>query len=210
MAALHENLAHWLLPRLQPPGTSEAELLLVPGQLAVGFVIDTPAGWQELDRSALERLDESPPELLAAAVVNLHRLSAPQSWIDVITVPGVRIYHAADGLAASRLLILDRLLERMPPEGVIVAVPSPDQLLAVVLEGPGALEALTVMLAATGLANETTDSPLSDQAYWFDGSWLQPLEVRHTEEGVEVVLPEALQDALQRLSSMLYGVVAEA
>lgn len=201
---------HPLLPRIQRPGTCEVEVILVPGQLAVGFLLDTPTGAYEVDRAALDQLDHTPAELLEVAVENLRRLSAPHSWIDVITVPGVRIYHAADGLAASRLLVLDSILEHLPPEGLIVAVPSPDQLLAVVLEGPASIEALTVMLAATGLAAENSDSPLSDQAYWYEGSWLQPLEVRHTDEGVEVVLPEALQEALQRLSSLLYGIAAEA
>ena len=129
----------------------------------------------------------------------------------VDTLPGLMILLSDDGLAASRMVLLPDLIGSAALGGMVVAVPSPDQLLCVPLGSARALDALQVMASALGHALEVLEQPLSDQLFWYDGNRWLPLTVIHGEDEVTVMPPPGFVRTMNRLAAMdLVRVAGEA
>jgi len=198
-----------LLPQIRTPG-SGAERILVRDHLAIGLVVETPEGYFPVRDADLASWSADIDLLLNIAIENLHIRSSSDAWVPVETVPGILVYFGGDGQAAARILLLEELLESCPIEGALVMVPAPDQLLCVPLEGPDALEALKVLLAAGQLAHQVSEEPLSNQAFWYDGSEFHLVPLFSDDENVEALPPPGLLEAFERMTVLAYAMAAEA
>ena len=178
-----ERILAEVLPRIRRP-KGGAEVLWIPDLLAVEFVAGPDL--LTLSRRDLAVNGLTPDELMAPALAHLRHIVPDRPWIPVETVPGLRIAWAPDGLAASRALILRDLFDPFPLEGVIVALPAPDQLLCVALE------------------------PLTDQVFWCEGQTLHTVPIRRTEDEVVANPPPELLQAFERLALLGTSVAADA
>ncbi|MEZ4237865.1 MAG: hypothetical protein R3F59_17295 [Myxococcota bacterium] len=150
-------------------------------------------------------------ELFELALSDLRRSAMRADLRAVDTLPGLYLYVARDGLAASRMALLEDLIDTSGLGGAVVAVPSPEQLLCVPLDSAHALDTLQVLASALGHALDTVDEPLSDQLFWFDGTKWIPLAVIHGEEEVTVLPTPAFVRTMNRLAAMdLVRVAGEA
>jgi hypothetical protein len=150
-------------------------------------------------------------ELMDLAMSDLRRTATRADLRPVDTLPGLYFYVARDGLAASRMALLEDLIDTSGLGGAVVAVPTPDQLLCVPLDSAHALDTLQVLASALGHALEVSDDPLSDQLFWFDGTRWIPLAVIHGEEEVTVLPTPAFVRTMNRLAAMdLVRVAGEA
>ncbi len=141
----------------------------------------------------------------------LDRTSATSDLREVDTLPGLWFLLSGDGLAATRMALLPRLMAPLPLGGLVAAVPSPDQLLVVPLGSAGALDALQILASALGHAVERVEHPLSDQLFWYDGKRWVPIAVVHATEDITVLPPPDFVRAVNHLAAMdLVSVAGEA
>jgi len=206
--ATYEAIRPLLLPRLQHPQGGPARPFST-GPLEVGLVVegevDIPVTWADLEDWSV-----SFDDAYAAALDNLRDRSHTKRWQDVATVPGMQIYLPGGGDAAARALLLQELLET-PVEGVLFAVPTPDQLLAVPLRHLDHLEAVKVLVTAAHLATQGTHSALTDQIFWLDGDEIVLVPVVHGDDTVDILAPPELLAAVERLAAFaMVPQVAEA
>jgi len=209
MSNTFQGVRSQLFPRLQRPEQGPAGVF-VTGQLEVGLV---RMGVRETFPVTPEDLVEwgvSFQQAFDVAFANLRARSSKARWQDVDTVPGMSIYLPGDGDAASRALLVAELAD-IPLEGVLFAVPTPEQLLVVRLADADALEAIRVLVNVAHLASSSSNRAITDQVFWFDGERIVHVPVMHTEDNVDVVPPPGLLAAVERLvSASLLPAVAEA
>lgn len=183
-------------------------LVLVPGVLRVGLMLDEATGSRRVTPDDLTAWGASLPSLLALALTRMEQDSATDHWVSVDAVPGLSLYQAPDGHNAARMLLLDRLVPVWPVAGLVVAVPANEQLFAVALDRLDDLEALNVLVVAAGLAHQATDRPITDQAFWTDGRRCLPIAVDHEGDEVVVTLPPEAHEAVARLAALGFAAVA--
>lgn len=198
------------LPRLVRPG-DQPSVEIVAGHLSVGLTVEEGMVVRPVTAEDLEAWSTTVEALLPLALRRLREESPEASWQTVHSVPGMRLFLSGDGQSASRMLIIDHLVQTWPLGGVIVACPSPDQFLCVPLDTVEDLDALNVMATATRFAHQVSRHPLSDQVFWHDGERWHHLEVRHAEDSVEIDPPSAFLETIGRLAAVdLVPVAAEA
>ncbi len=190
-----------ILPQFVSP-THQPSVPFIEGQLNIGLVVDDGVVTRPVTETDLLQWRTSIEALLPDAIATLADDTDWRDWQVVHTVPGMELYLAGDGLSSSRMLVLDRLVHAWPLGGVVVAVPSADQLMAVRLDSVADLDALNVMVTAAGYANNQSDAGLSDQVFWHDGERWHHMRVVHDTMTVEIDPPTAFVDAIGRLAAM--------
>lgn len=200
-----------LRPRLLPPDGTHPSVELVAGHLSVGLTVEEGVVIRQVTDADLAAWNTTIEALLPAAVARL-RLESPRArWQPVSSVPGMRLFLSGDGESASRMLIMDYLLQSWPLGGVMVACPSADQFLCIPLDSVEDLDALNVMATATKFAHQVARNPLSDQVFWNDGQRWHHLVVRHAEDSVEIDPPASFLETVGRLAAVdLVGTAGEA
>src|SRR5690606_23033611 len=114
------------------------------------------------------------------------------------------------GDAAARALLLHELAD-LPSEGVLFAVPAPDQLLVVPLRDLDHLDAVRVLVTAAHLSATSAPHALSDQIFWLDGDQIIQIPVVHSHDNVDILAPPELLAAVERLAAFsMMPAVAEA
>ena len=191
-----------LLPRLQAPHQPGGLLDWVPGKLSVALTTDTRDGPQPVDVADLERWHETAQGLMATALENLRRRSQADSWYPLQTVPGLSVYLAHDGLAASRLLLLPEMLDRWPLGGVVSAVPTPDQLFVLPIEHLDDVSALQTLVQSSTMAHAMGDFPLSDQIFWCDDRGWRHVQVEHGPDTLEIIPPPEFLDRVRQIAAL--------
>ncbi len=207
MSNLYAIPAMPLRPVLCGPG-DEPSAPVVPGLLHVGLTLDEGDGTRRVTHGDLAAWGVTLDALLPLALERLAAESPVAGWHPVEPVPGLALYQALDGHSSARMLVLDRMLDDWPLGGVVVTVPSADQLMAVPLHAIDDLDALNVMVTAAQLAHGASDAPLSDQAFWTDGTRWEHVQVTHHDDTVQVVLPPQARLGITRLAAL--GMVAAA
>ncbi len=205
-----DTVKQQLLPHLQRPEPVPGHEI-VPGLVQVALVLQTAGGDIPVTQEDLDRWEIGFPEAYRLALENLRLRSQPARWEAVQTVPGMLMYLPGNGDAAARALLLDELLERFPPEGVLFAMPTAEQLLVVPLEDFQKLPSIRVLVTAARLASDNATRPLSDQVFWSDGERITHIRVIHDGENVDILAPPTFLAAVERLASMtLVSAVGEA
>jgi hypothetical protein len=181
-----------VVPVLRVPAAA-ADGDLVPGALALGVAsVDDDIGeWREATPGELE-----------SAIDTLRALSQPAAWVALLGAAGARAWVGSDGLSASRVVILPELWHPWPLGGVIVALPTPDHLIALALDRLGSLQALPSMVEAANLAELLGVPALSDQLFWHDGTTLHRLPLTRVEGVGTLDPPEAFLRAVGRVATL--------
>lgn len=200
-------------PSMKVVVTTEPHTLsreLVRGHLYLSLAMETDGAYIAAEADDLATAGMPEDDVFGLAMSLLRQSTARADVLPVDTMPGLHLLVAEDGLAASRMVIVPELIG--PTRGgVVVAVPAPDQLLIVPLNSAAAIDALHVLASALSYARDASDSPLSDQLFWFDGARWIPLPVVHGESEVTVLPPLAFVDTMNRLAAMdMVRVVGEA
>lgn len=131
----------------------------------------------------------------------LHTSTRSDDLREIDTLEGVHVLMVDDGLAASRLTMLDSLYERPPLGGLVAATPTHDQLLCVPLESARSLDALQTLASIVGRAVDSLDDVLCDELFWFDNGVWQPIPVQHGEK-ITVIPPAGFVATMNQLASM--------
>lgn len=182
------------------PGPSSREL--VRGHLYLTIAQENERGIEALsdEDAALSGLRKD--ELFPLAMSLLRQSTARADVKPVAALPGLHLLVAKDGQAASRMVLIPELIDADALGGVIVGVPAPDQLLIVPVKDASALESLQLLASAVSRAMDTTDSPLSDQLFWFDGEAWVPMEVEYGETEITVLPPPSFVGAMSRIAAI--------
>ena len=176
------------------------------GSGAVAGAIDELGG-----NGRTKGIEGATEDLVERATQNLRAQTRPGGWQPVGRVEGLFVFLAPDNLSASRLLNLPDFVGPWPAAGVIAAVPTPDQLLAVPLTDTSSLGAVPVLLSAAQASTQAASNPLTEQVYWHDGERIHRIPVLHGRDSVDVDPPQAFLDALERLSAVpVMDVIGEA
>ena len=195
-----QAIKHELLPRLQSP-REDSSAVFVSDQLEVGLVRSNARETVEVTAEDVASWGVSMQHAFDVAFDNLRKRSSKARWQEVDTVPGMSIYLPGDGDAASRALIVSEIMD-VPPEGLMFAVPTHDQLVVVRLADADALEAMRVLVNVAHLASATGPKPLTDQLFWHDGEKVVHVPVRHgDDDNVDIVPPPGLLEAVERIVS---------
>jgi hypothetical protein len=197
---------------LLTPSATPLSKELVRGHLHVSVAVpDDEGNHVPLTEAEIALSPLSREEIFDLAMSDLRRTASRADLRAVDTLPGLYLYVARDGLAASRMALLEDLIDTTGLGGAVVAVPTPEQLLCVPLDSAHALDTLQVLASALGHALENSEDPLSDQLFWFDGARWIPLVVIHGEEEVTVLPTPAFVRTMNRLAAMdLVRVAGEA
>ena len=196
-----ETVRDQLMPIIEPNQTGlSAEL--IPDQLyvAVGWI--SHEGITRVTQSHLQTWDTQFHVVLEISQWNLRRKTPAQGWTDIVTVEGLSAYVAKEGLSSSRVLCLQDLVRPWPFEGVLVAMPTRDQLLVLPLDRLDVLQSMRIMVLAGDTARENGTHPLSDQLFWFDGEQWEWIQVRHVHNQIEIQPSSRFMDALERITAI--------
>ena len=184
---------------------------LVHKQLYVSVAASEGGALRPLTQAQLDRSTLSAESLFDLAMSDLRRTTVRAELRPVDTLPGLYFYVADDQLAASRMPLIPEIVDMTGIGGVVVAVPSPDQLLCVPLDSAHSLDTLQVLTSALGHALDTVSETLSDQLFWYDGARWVPLAVIHGDEEVTVLPTPGFVRTMNRLAAMdLVRVAGEA
>jgi hypothetical protein len=197
----NDNTPMRILPRLVSP-TEQPSVPFIDGQLHIGLLVDDGVVVRPVTENDLLIWRTSIEALMPKAIEALGSNTDWRDWQAVHTVPGMELYLAGDGLSSSRMLIMEQLVHAWPFGGVVVAVPSADQLMAVRLDSVSDLDALNVMVTAAHYASIQSENGLSDQVFWHDGERWHHLDVVHNLRSVEIDPPAAFMDAIGHLAAM--------
>ena len=197
-------------PRLCGPDV-RMSVPLVDDQVRVCLTVNDGTQVRVVTEHDLRDWNVSFDTLLEVAVDALRRESAPSDWRPVDTVPGMAMLVTGDARASTRMLLIDELIGDHPLGGVVVVVPAHDQLMAVPLRDVEDLEAMNVMVSAAHFAWESSDQPLTNQAFWHDGQRWHRVDVEHIDDEVHIrPAPEMLNRINQLAAIGLVGAIAEA
>lgn len=186
-------------------------MALIPGTLHIALTVDEGSGPRRVDAGDLIAWNTTIDELLPMAINRMNRESSKNSWRSVDTIPGILLLRTGDGNASARMLNIQTLMEYWPTGGVVIIVPSADQLMAVPLTSVADLNALNVMVTAAHYAYGSAEEPLSDQAFWTDGTRWHQINVTHTEEDTHMDAPVQLLNTINHLAAIdMVSVPAEA
>ena len=199
MHAELNRLDYILLPRLVCP--EEATFgLCVTEALGVKLYVQTPEGEAPVTEAMLETWGLAPLEAAAIAVDNLATKADETRWLDIPAAPSIRALYAEDGDAATRILLLERLLA-LPWAGALVAVPDSGQLLILPLEHYESLDDLATLVLGTQLAAQAATHPLCTDLFYFDGTGWTTLHVEESFGETRLLPSPGLASALETLAS---------
>jgi hypothetical protein len=205
-----ERIRDKLMPTLEPTPTGLCKVL-IPNQLAVCVCWLEHDGRHNVTQQTLASWGLSFQVVLEIAHWNLRRKTPTQGFRRVDTVQGLSAYVAKDDLSSSRALCLLDLIRPWPFEGVLVGLPTRDQLLVLPMDSQNVIQSMRVMALAGDNAREGGAKTLSDQLYWFDGDRWEWLEVSHQQHQIEIAPSSRFMDALERITVLqLVGAAAEA
>lgn len=189
----------------------EVSRVLVAGHLWLTIGIEQNGAITPLTAIEADKIEIDDDRLFKMAFSTLRQSTSRSDLRQVDTLPGLYLQIAPDGLAASRIALLPDLFGKEAFGGLVVAIPSQDQLLCVPLRSARALDALQVLASALGHALESAEEVLSDQLYWYDGARWIPIAVVHGSEEVTVLPPPSFVRTMNRLAAMdLVRVAGEA
>jgi hypothetical protein len=198
----HEALA-LLRIRLYPAEDLEGASVIgreVAAGLVAVLALDLPTTVRTV--GVAEALDWAIPEdeLFALAVTRVaaEPIGAPVPVRTPNHVP-VHMLHAESFFTASRLLLLDRLLDDPTSHGALVTVPTRHHLIWHELVDIRALEALNVLLELAPQMHHAGPGPLSPTVYWWRDGQLTQLPATSTDDGVVLHPPDDFVDLLKRL-----------
>lgn len=199
-----------LFPKVSRPGAVQTGLC-VTANLGVELVLRTGEDEQVVGETDLEAWGVTAIEAASHAVENLRAVADEGTdWMELPSAPFIYALFAEDGDAASRMLVLDELLD-VPISGVLVAVPTQGQLVILPLTHYEVLEDLPTMVIGAQLAARASSTPLSTQLFFFDGAEWTTLEVDDEPGETKVHPSPGLARALETLASQsLAPLVAEA
>jgi hypothetical protein len=194
------------------PRSTELSRELVRGHLYLSVAQEIDGSYVSLTAADVANSGLGTDAMFDLGMSMMRQTTSRADLHPVDTLPGLMLLLSQDGLAASRMALLPELLGTTHAlGGIVVAVPSPDQLLCVPLHSARSLDALQVLASALGHALESLDNPLSDQLFWYDGTRWLPLTVIHGEDEVTVMPPPGFVRTMNRLASMdLVRVAGEA
>ncbi|TNE92687.1 MAG: hypothetical protein EP330_00815 [Deltaproteobacteria bacterium] len=211
-----QNYDNWndakalIFPRVDRPDAVTSDLCITP-ELGVELVLRTESGEIPIRGSALEQWGVSAMDAAAQAVANLREVAEDGTdWLEVPSAPALFALYAEDGDAASRMLVLDELLD-VPIAGVLVAVPTRNQMVVLPLADYEDLQDLATLALGAQLAARASSRPLSTQLFYFDGSSWTTLHVKDEPGETEILPSPGLAAALETLAAQsLAPMVAEA
>lgn len=151
---------------------------VAPGVLEF-LALESPVGWQVLTSEAVAELGDV-SRLRAAARERLARLPVERHEVRPTGQGGgLHVVTGGSALTGSRVLALDTLYREvagreLPPDGAVVAFPTPFSLLFAPfdLQVPDVLE---VLIEAAAREFDASGAPLSVHTYWWRGGELTPL-----------------------------------
>lgn len=209
----HPNWTHaktHILPRVARPEAARTGLC-VTAALGVELVLPGEHGEQSVSEEMLAAWGVSAIDAAAHAVENLRaRADEGTEWVELPAAPFVYAMYSEDGDAASRMLVLDEVID-VPLSGVLVAVPTRGQLVVLPLTHYEVLDDLPTLVLGAQLAARASSEPLSTQLFFFDGEGWTTLEVDDTPGETRILPSPGLARALEMLlSQSLAPMVAEA
>lgn len=185
--------------------------VLVPHHLYVGVCWISHDGLRRVTQEMLDFWGTEFHVVSDIAYWNLRRKTPANGWTEIAMVNGLHTYVAKDKLSSSRLLCLRDLVRPWPFEGVLIAVPTHDQLLVLPMEGLDILQSMRIMVLAGDTARENGTNPLSDQLYWYDGDTWEWLKIQNNQNQIEIQPSARFMDALERITAInLVPTAAEA
>ena len=205
-----ETIRDQLMPIIERSQTGVCAEL-IPDQLYVAVGFKSHEGLTRVTQEHLQFWDTHFHVVLEISQWNLRRKTPANGWTDIVTVDGLSAYVAKDGLSSSRVLCLQDLVRPWPFEGVLIAMPTRDQLLVLPLDRLDVLQSMRIMVLAGDTARENGTHPLSDQLFWFDGEQWEWIQVSHLRNQIEIQPSGRFMDALERITAVnLVPVAAEA
>jgi hypothetical protein len=200
----------FVYPRVDRPDAVLSDLCVTP-ELGVDLVLRVDETEVPIHPNTLEQWGVSALDAASAAVANLRALAEEDiEWLELPSSPSLYALYAADGDAASRILVLESLLE-LPLAGVLVAVPTRKQLVAMPLHAYDDLQDLPTLVLGAQLAARASRRPLSTQLFFFDGQSWTTLHVKDETGEYEILPSPGLAAALEVLAAQsLAPVAAEA
>lgn len=205
-----EDAKAFIYPRVDRPEAVLSELC-VTAELGVDLILCVDGVEIPVHPRTLEQWGVAPLDAAATAVANLREeADEGTEWLELPSSPSLFALYAEDGDAASRLLVLEDLID-VPMAGVLVAVPTRKQLVVLPLTDYEDLQDLSTLVLGAQLAARASRRPLSTQLFYFDGTSWTTLQVKD-EPGETQILPSpGLAAALEVLAAQsLAPVAAEA
>ncbi|MBI2895350.1 MAG: hypothetical protein HYY06_17480 [Deltaproteobacteria bacterium] len=202
-----EEVEPLLMPRVGLPFEVEVEgeappaRELVAGLLEVHLVVDEPGTVRTVRERDLDEWSIGFDDLYEVALANLERTTRPDRLVPLEGQGNTLVYDSGDSYDAARILLLPRLLDPWPREGVVVIVPSRDILLCVPLRGGEALAAMNTAFPLGHGLHEKVGYGISDQPFWFDGEVWEHVPVAFGPAGLEIFPPDRFLRAIERLTT---------
>ena len=205
-----EDARPFIFPKVDRPDAVLSDLCVTP-ELGVDLVLRVGGTDVPIHPNTLEQWGVSSLDAATAAVANLRAVATEDiEWLEVPSSPSLLALYAPDGDAASRILVLESLLE-VPLAGVLVAMPTRKQLVAMPLHEYDDLQDLPTLVLGAQLAARASNRPLSTQLFFFDGQGWTTLHVRDEPGETEILPSPGLAAALEVLAAQsLAPAVAEA
>ncbi|MCO4746085.1 MAG: hypothetical protein KC912_14915 [Proteobacteria bacterium] len=199
-----------IFPRVGPPDAAQTGLCVTP-ELGVELVLRDGGDPIVVTHEHLLDWGVSPVTAAAIAVENLRTIADDDiDWLELPQAPFLYALYAEDGDAASRLLVLEDLID-VPLSGVLVAVPTRGQLICLPLTHYEVLDDLPAMVIGAQLAARANRNALSTQLFFFDGKSWTTLAVEDTPGEAQIYPSPGFAAALEVLvSQSLAPLVAEA
>lgn len=179
---------------------------IAPGILEF-LALESPVGWQVLTQAAAAELGDV-PRLREAALARLARLPVERHEIRATGQGGsLHVVTGGSALTGSRVLALDALHREvagreLPPDGAVVAFPTPFRLLFAPFDVrvPDVLQAL---IETAAREFDASAAPLSRHTYWWRGGELTPLTAVGEDGLLELVHADEVIAAVTRLAGDL-------
>jgi hypothetical protein len=168
-------------------------------ELGVNLVIDQPDTMVYVTEEMIAASAKPGEEWLAKALKNL-RGRTPADCLEIVhEESGLRLCSVGDAYDSARALLVEDLLPESAPAGVLVAIPSRDELLILPVE-PKALIHLHLMKMLAEKNYQNAPYAISDSVYWSRaGSW-QVFPVTIRKDKVEVKPPSEFLDLVSKMT----------
>jgi hypothetical protein len=199
-----------LFPRVGPPQDVQTGLCVTP-ELGVELILRNGDEVSVVTPEHLRSWGVTGVEAAAVAVENLRAIADDDvDWLELPSAPFLYALYAGDGDAASRILVLEELID-VPISGVLVAVPTQGQLICLPLTHYDALDDLPAMVIGAQLSAQANSRAVSTQLFFFDGKSWTTLGVEDTPGEAQIYPSPGFAAALEVLASQsLAPLAAEA
>jgi hypothetical protein len=161
----------------------------VVGDLTVAAVLDRNGIASLVTPDQVQTWGQTPDSVLAAGITQtLARTLIPQ-------IDGPYATMLKDRFASSWLLDPSAIIRPPQPGGYVVAIPSTDQFLALIVDSALSQEKLDALAARAGEDYDSSSSPASGDVYWWHDGIFTPL----AQSGGHVQIPTDLSTAISRV-----------